>query len=58
MHACHSRKSSRKENVSVQPGRKKRLTHERQYNFIILIKGIFKLLPEATSCKEIYDKDM
>ena len=37
---------------------KKRLTHDRQYNFIILIKGIFKLLPEATSCKEIYDKDM
>ena len=37
---------------------KKRLTHDRQYNFIILIKVIFKLLPEATSCKEIYDKDM
>ena len=41
-----------------QEEKKKTKTHERQYNFIILIKGIFKLLPEATSCKEIYDKDM
>ena len=32
-------------------------TSERQYNFIILIKGTFKSLPGPTSCKEIHDKD-
>ena len=32
-------------------------TLERQYDFIILIKGTFKLIPGPTSCKEIHEKD-
>ena len=36
----------------------KTTTLERQYNFTILMKGILKLFLGATSCKEIYDKDM
>ena len=60
-HACHPKKKrkccslARKLKYNIT---KKTTTLKRQYNFIILIKGIFKLPPEATSCKEIHDKDM
>ena len=62
MRTCYPRKSFRRDvsfnnNNNNNNNNKTTTTLQRQYNFIILIKGTFKLLPGPTSCKEIHDKD-